>query len=223
MLKYSRIINDWHKIYKEERILSLFLGNPYIVQIEASIQDPTCFGCGFILEYCSKGSLRDLLKQEYFLSEDLMKRYVRQVASGLDALHQHKILHLDIKPENLLIRNDSSMVIADFDLSLENLTDQRHCTTIVGSPYYMAPEVISGKKYLKASDFWSLGVTLYESLTGNYPFDGDDFPQLRQVIIRYQFDPTGTDADEFLFSILTKDSRKRLTPANGFWDHPWIK
>ncbi|HCB01058.1 MAG TPA: hypothetical protein DEP19_01635, partial [Anaerolineae bacterium] len=126
-----------------------------------------------VMEYVSGGNLHDLIKKG-----KLSIKHATHIALGLcDALiHSHKlgIIHRDIKPENILLKDDGTPKLADFGVArLNEATRMTRSGTQVGTPYYMAPEAWEGKHLDAQADIWSLGVVIFEMLTGEVPFGGD--------------------------------------------------
>ena len=123
-----------------------------------------------VLEYVENGSLATLIKNFGSVSEHLVCVYVRQVLVGLEWLHEQGVCHRDIKGANLLITKDGKVKLADFGVA-RKLTDSRaQSTSVVGTPYWMAPEVIQMKSFTTASDIWSLGCTILELVNGEPPY-----------------------------------------------------
>lgn len=126
-----------------------------------------------MVEYVDGGSLRDILDdQEYSpeLSLDRMIKYIGQICRGLMAVHNCNIIHRDIKPDNILIDNQADTAkLSDFGIA-RMLIQNQSVRTNIGTCLYMAPEIIDGGGGSIASDIYSLGVTLYEMLTGENPF-----------------------------------------------------
>ena len=102
---------------------------------------------------------------------------------ALEHLHNHNILYRDLKPENILIDEWGSLKITDFGLSKEDFGPDDDAKTICGSPEYFCPEIILNQSYGRTLDFYSLGVLLYELLTGLPPYYNQDEFQMQQDII----------------------------------------
>jgi serine/threonine protein kinase len=125
-----------------------------------------------LMDYCKNGSLRDILdRREEVLSEAQISVVLRDVLKGLQVLQtRHRIVHRDIKASNLLLTDACFVQICDF--SLTSRFDRATCETmtIVGTPYWLAPEVISGSTYGFPADVWSLGITAVELAEGAPPY-----------------------------------------------------
>jgi eukaryotic-like serine/threonine-protein kinase len=125
-----------------------------------------------VLPYYPRGSLARLL-QEGTVSLDRTVRLAAELGRGLDALHEHGILHRDVKPSNVLLADDGTAALSDFGLArASDSTRITHDGQLVGTPHYLAPELIEGAEATKASDLYALGCLLYECLAGEPPFTG---------------------------------------------------
>jgi serine/threonine-protein kinase 24/25/MST4 len=150
--------------------------------------------------YCDRGSLRDLLDtRQQVLSEDQISVIMRDLLEGLQLIQtEHRIIHRDIKAANILLCSDGGIKIADFGISRRFDFGTTQTITVVGTPYWMAPEVIQGTSYSFPADVWSVGITAVELTEGpptygEYPpakamveisingFPGYRFPQCTQV------------------------------------------
>ena len=127
------------------------------------------------MEYLSGGDLNSRLKNG--LSEANAVKIVKQMASALDFAHQRGIVHRDMKPENVMFREDGASVLTDFGIAKETNQDLNLTETgmIVGTPKYMSPEQIKGVGASPAGDIYSLGIMFYQLLVGRVPFKGADF------------------------------------------------
>ncbi|KAJ1725184.1 Protein kinase of the Mitotic Exit Network [Coemansia erecta] len=119
-----------------------------------------------ILEYCEGGSLQNILRKFNKFPENLVGVYVAQILDGLSYLHSNAILHRDIKPGNILLLKEGIVKLADFGVARV----QNGMNTVVGSPYWIAPEVLQLKGATTASDIWSLGCTIVQLVDGKAPY-----------------------------------------------------
>jgi serine/threonine-protein kinase ULK/ATG1 len=133
----------------------------------------------FVYEYCNGGTREKLLRKTT-LDEKQSLLYFKQLTNGFKLLAEHTIMHRDIKPDNILIHN-GMLKIADFGFCKP--LEHPDCTTntMLGSPVYMAPEVLRGQPYTMKADVWSLGVVLYRMLFGVCPFESDSIAMLIQI------------------------------------------
>lgn len=150
------------------------------------------------MEYCSRGSLKRRIQAGMYA--DRAEEIMRQVADALGAIHNVGILHRDLKPTNVLFRDDDSVALIDFGLAKEThlQAELTGAGEIFGTPYYMSPEQGHGEAVDKRADIYSLGVMFYEMLTGSKPYQGgtamavilkhsrDPVPRLPSHLARYQ-------------------------------------
>lgn len=159
------------------------------------------------LEYVPGGSVAALLSNYGAFEEALVSKFVRQILTGLDYLHEREIIHRDIKGANILVDNKGNIKISDFGISKkveDNLLSgaKVHRPSLQGSVYWMAPEVVKQTAYTSKADIWSLGCLVVEMLTGAHPWA--NLTQM-QAIFRIGSsgrptvpDDISTEADEFL-------------------------
>ena len=127
------------------------------------------------MEYVSDGDLKQRIRQGALLPEAALE-ILKQVASALGYAHQKGFVHRDVKPENVLFREDGTAMLADFGIAkaLGSGTRMTAVGMSIGTPHYMSPEQARGKEVDGRSDLYSLGVVLYEMLTGRVPYDAED-------------------------------------------------
>ncbi|WVF70313.1 hypothetical protein IAT40_005102 [Kwoniella sp. CBS 6097] len=200
------------------------LRHPNIIRLYGWFHDSTRIL--LMLEFAGQGELfRHLAKKGRF-SERRSSRYVRQVASGLQYLHENQIIHRDIKPENLLIGMNGEIKIADFGWSVHSPKENSQ-RTLAGTLSYVAPEMILGQPYGKAIDIWALGVLSYELTYGQEPFGADTSQGPRLVHQRIcqcdvHFPPfLSGGAKGFITQLLQLNPAERL-PLDQVPIHPWI-
>jgi serine/threonine-protein kinase PpkA len=165
----------------QEYTLLSRIEHPHVIRIyDQGFTDDHAY---IAMEYFQRGDLRTELASAA-MNQRRALEVVVQVAQALDAIHGHGIIHRDLKPENIMLRPDGSVALADFGvaksmLQAESLalTQTRH-GDVVGTPYYLSPEQVSGHKVTPATDLYSLGVMTYEMLAGQRPFVADSLDML---------------------------------------------
>ncbi len=208
--------------FLKEAKLAGRLQHPNIVTIYEAGRDQ---GVDFIaMEYIDGESLTRMLSKSGFSLRQRLE-VVRQVALALEHAHERGVLHRDIKPGNILITRDGRVKVADFGIGklLTAGGDLTRTGQMVGSPAYMSPEQIRGEKLDGRSDFFSLGVVLYELLTGSRPFPGDTITTLvYQILHTEPRDPLQLRSDlppaarEVFARLLAKSPGKRPADAKEF-------
>ncbi|AHK80278.1 PBS lyase [Ectothiorhodospira haloalkaliphila] len=136
------------------------------------------------MEYFPSSTLGVVLKQERPMPQDRAVGFAACIASGIGAAHEVGVIHRDLKPGNVLINNREQVKIVDFGIaSVTGSADTRLTRTgiLIGTPKYMAPEQVTGRKITHSADIYALGVMLYEMITGQVPYSGED-----QMAIMYQ-------------------------------------
>ncbi|KAA6381368.1 MAG: putative protein kinase [Streblomastix strix] len=151
------------------------LDSDFTVHLVCTFPDPMEIELCMILEYCVRGDFRNLIDefQQLPQSEKLMRgwEYTAQITRALDHLHSHNVMHRDLKPANILVNQDGTIRLGDFGLSREMNED--YYLTIAGTKVYMAPEVHLLKRMNKSSDMFSLGVIIFQLITGHHPYEAD--------------------------------------------------
>ncbi|MEW6554117.1 MAG: serine/threonine-protein kinase [Actinomycetota bacterium] len=127
-----------------------------------------------VMEYLEGKTLRDILAERTFSAEEVMS-IAPMIGEALQYAHSHDIIHRDIKPDNIFVLENGNIKVADFGIAkMLKVSDRTHTDVIMGTPNYIAPELIKGMSYDHRVDIFSLGVTLYEMLAGKRPFDAEN-------------------------------------------------
>ncbi len=176
---------------------------------------------GFLaMEFVEGPTLKEKIAERPLKLEEALDLAI-QIAQGLDAAHGKRIVHRDIKPGNILLTLQGQVKITDFGLAA--LADKTRLTKggeSVGTPAYMSPEQVQSEEVDKRADLWSLGVVLYERLSGRLPFGGDTDPAVAYAIVHTQPEPLTAlrsglplTIDRLLVKALAKDSGERYQNA----------
>ncbi|XP_075566404.1 striated muscle preferentially expressed protein kinase [Pelecanus crispus] len=182
-----------------------------------------------VMELCAKEELLDRMARKPSVCESEVRSYMRQVLEGICYLHQHSILHLDIKPENLLMADSSSeqVRICDFG-NAQELTPEEPQYCKYGTPEFVGPEIVNQSPVSSVTDIWPVGVIAYLCLTGISPFVGENdkttLMNIRNYNVAFEermFQGLTREAKGFVIKVLVND---RLRPnAEQTLEHPWFK
>jgi len=163
---------DFIRRFEAEAQIIARLEHPHIVPLHDYWRDP--HGAYLVMRYLRGGSLHDVLHQQgSFQIEDAVSLF-SQIAHGLHIAHRNQVVHRDIKPGNILLDEDGNGYLADFGIAKDHATTHNitEPDSLVGSPEYLAPEQARSEPVTPQTDIYSLGVVLYEMLTGEHPFPG---------------------------------------------------
>ncbi|KAK3141254.1 hypothetical protein QOZ80_4BG0331480 [Eleusine coracana subsp. coracana] len=181
-----------------------------------------------ILEYVENGSLANIIKPNKFgpFPESLVAVYIAQVLEGLVYLHEQGVIHRDIKGANILTTKEGLVKLADFGVATKLTEADINTHSVVGTPYWMAPEVIEMSGVCAASDIWSVGCTVIELLTCAPPYyDLQPMPALFRIVQDVQPPiPEGLSPEitDFLRQCFQKDAMQR-PDAKTLLMHPWLQ
>ncbi len=161
---------DQLQLLQREIDLLKLLKNPYIVEYRESFN--TSETLYIVMEFIENGSLATIVKKFGRLRESLVSIYILQVLEGLNFLHEQGVVHRDIKGANILISTGGQVKLADFGVAakMEGGLDTQAKDSVVGTPYWMAPEIIQMSGFTTSADIWSVGCTVHELITGAPPF-----------------------------------------------------
>ncbi|RMB89738.1 hypothetical protein DUI87_33870 [Hirundo rustica rustica] len=179
-----------------------------------------------VMEYMDGGTLYDVIYETH-MSEDEIAVVSRECLQGLDFLHSNHVMHRDVKSLNILLRTDGSVKLADFGFSAQLTPEQSRRNTVIGTPWWMAPEVVEGPSYGPKVDIWSFGIVGIEMVEQEIPYQNESplsaqfliatkgIPELRQptlfsLLLR-----------DFLSCCLQRDERRRWS-AKELLQHPFV-
>ena len=200
--------NDVDQYQKEAKILSI-LDSKYIVKYYDSYIKKNKYY--ILMEYGGSSNLKKYIKQfkekHQLIDEKIIENIIIKICLGLKEIHKHKIIHRDLKPENIFMNEKNEIKIGDFGISKLLNSTMYASTTNIGTIYYMAPEIITQKKYDSRVDIYSLGCIIYELFTLNvYYIDKIDKDKKCKIDTDI-YDPKWQILIDLL---LNKDYNKRL-------------
>ena len=178
-----------------------------------------------VMEWCEGRLLRQIL-DEGRISHDRAIRIALAVLDALEYIHDNGVVHRDLKPENIMVDDDDNIKLIDFgiagDATARRLT-YANFTATLGTPYYISPEQVKGKRGDGRSDIYAMGVILYEMLTGMHPFTGSSpMEVMNDRLLNYPTPPTVADPtispqlQEVIYRALERDPRNRYARAHDF-------
>lgn len=224
-IKIESIISELKLIENELDILRQ-VDHPNIIKYYETYNDDVYLH--IVTELCTGGELFERIAHKGKFTESEAAKIINKILSAISFLHNLGICHRDIKPENFMFSSsdpDAEIKIIDFGLSTKFISE-KSMKDIVGTPFYVAPEVLEGV-YTNACDIWSLGVVLYTMLNGKPPFIGTSSEVLSKVAKGAVFFPeknwhnTSTEAKDIILKMLERNPEKRWT-AKQCLDHRWF-
>ncbi|EGR33731.1 protein kinase domain protein, partial [Ichthyophthirius multifiliis] len=203
--------------YKEARILSQ-LSHQNIITYHESYKTKNGSLC-IVMDYAECGDISQKIKEvknnKQNISENQILDYITQICCGLNYIHQKNIIHRDIKAQNIFLTKNQMIKIADFGISKVLSNSDEKAKTIIGSPYYLAPELIENRPYTTKVDIWGLGILIYELCALKPPFESENMHALVMKIIRGNYNPIpnqySQELKKLLAEILNVDPLKRPT------------
>lgn len=190
-IDYGMLTEDKKQLIVTEINLLRDLNHPNIVKYFDHIINKETKTLYIIMECCEGGDLQKLIQKcketKSHFSEGFIWRVLYQLSKALQGCHSHKskkitVLHRDIKPANVFLDTNGNIKLGDFGLARVLNENEQFAETVVGTPYYMSPEIIKGSKYNRKSDIWSLGCLTYELCALTPPFTARRFEQLSKNI-----------------------------------------
>jgi eukaryotic-like serine/threonine-protein kinase len=212
--------------FHREAEIGAALDHPGVMKV---YQDADRSRMYMVMEWVNGRLLRRILEQEHKLPEDRAVRIALAICDVLDYVHTHGVVHRDLKPENIMVDEGDRVKLIDFGIA--GKTGSRRLTfgklsQVMGTPEYISPEQVKGKRGDGRSDIYSLGVMLYEMLTGKTPFTGPNpFAIMNDRLMNHPMPPTEADPgmrpelQEVLYRALEREPRQRYSTAKEFaWD-----
>uniref|UniRef100_A0A7S3VNS9 non-specific serine/threonine protein kinase n=1 Tax=Dunaliella tertiolecta TaxID=3047 RepID=A0A7S3VNS9_DUNTE len=180
---------DRQEAIDEARMLAQ-LNHPHVCKHYDSFVDSSD-RLNIIMEFASKGNVSQLIKAQKGkgLPEPLVWKFLIQSLLGLQHIHSKKIIHRDMKALNLFLDSNQNIKIGDLGIARALSDGSQFARSLVGTPYYLSPELCEDKPYNEKSDVWATGVVMYECCTGHYPFDAQNEGALIRKILRGQYPP----------------------------------
>ncbi|KAG8186256.1 hypothetical protein JTE90_004232 [Oedothorax gibbosus] len=221
--------DDRKDVEREVEIMRM-LQQPRLLQLYDAFDDGRKEMC-LILELIEGGELFErVISDDFILTEKACSIFVRQICEGVEYMHSKNVLHLDMKPENILCvtRTGNQIKIIDFGLA-RKYDPKKKLQVLFGTPEFVAPEVVNFDKVSYTTDMWSVGVICYVLLSGLSPFMGDNDMETMANVTKaeYDFNDESFDnisdvAKDFIAKLLIKDSTQRMTSHQSL-RHPWLR
>ncbi|CAK1553970.1 unnamed protein product [Leptosia nina] len=215
------------KAVKEYELLKA-LEHPKLVKVHLAFTDKQ--SVILIMDFLWGGELFERLVQEDHIKETDVVVYVRQICEALQYIHRHNILHMDIKPENIICHSPNTRLVKLADFGLARVLYERTVVrAMYGTREYVAPEVLNFEPLTLASDMWSFGVIIFLLLSGVMPFNGPTWGEVVTAMTLAQYDytdPAFKDisplAKDFINKLLQPNPASRMTSSQAL-EHTWLK
>jgi len=207
-----------------ERNILRSINHPFLMKLHYSFQTPDKLY--LVMDFINGGELFYHLQSERRFSQERSRFYAAEIVLGLEHLHKNGIIYRDLKPENLLLDASGHIKMTDFGLSKEGLANADRTNTFCGTPEYLAPEVLDGKDYNKAVDWWSLGTLIYEMLTGLPPFYDEDVQKMYNLKMTAELtipDYVEDKAKDIMRKFLDRNPASRMQDPEAIKAHPYFK
>eukprot|EP00761_Pharyngomonas_kirbyi_P014472 gb/GECH01014502.1/.p1 GENE.gb/GECH01014502.1/~~gb/GECH01014502.1/.p1 ORF type:complete len:520 (+),score=163.89 gb/GECH01014502.1/:1-1560(+) len=196
---------------KEVQVLRM-LKHPNVIGYRESFLSPRHLV--IIMDFADGGDLHSIIHDsegEYMLEEDILDLFI-QIAQGLSHIHENNILHRDLKTQNIFLTKDNVVKLGDFGISKVLTSHTDVAKTMIGTPFYLSPEMCEDKPYDFKSDIWALGCVLYEMATLRHAFTGQNLPALIMKILKGKYPPIPEQYSSELRELI--DSMLQLNPEN---------
>ena len=210
--------------FQREALSASSLSHPNIIEVYDVGEDNGSYY--IVMEYIKGKHLKQLLKQRGKLTLTEVVDIMLQVTDGMSVAHDNYIIHRDIKPQNIMILENGLIKITDFGIAMAlNSTQLTQTNSVMGSVHYLPPEQASGKGATIQSDVYSMGILMYELLTGELPFRGDNAVEIALKQIKEPF-PSVRDKvpsipqsiENIIYKATAKNTKNRYSDARELHD-----
>ena len=204
-----------NEIKNEAKILSSIKSENIVKYID-SFEDKESFN--IVMEYCDGLDLRkyieDHKKSNDYIEKDIILHFISEMCNAIEEIHKNKLIHRDLKPDNIFLTGDLKVKIGDFGIAKQLNNVNAYAKTQAGTILYMAPEIINGQKYNNKVDIWSLGCIIHELCTLNFCFNNNSINGLISQITQSKHQKIdqklyGADFQNLIDSMLNTDYKKR--------------
>jgi len=205
---------------KTERLILEEIDSPFVIKLHSAFQCDTMLY--LVLDYCPGGELFFHLNRAGIFPENVTRFYAAELVMALADLHQNNVVYRDLKPENVLLDRHGHIKLADFGLCKREVSSATSgCNSLCGTPEYLAPEILNRTGHGQSVDWWTLGMLVFEMMTGLPPWYTKDQRQLllnlraaphTQLTFPNHISEAGRD---FVLSLLNRDSASRLGSRLG--------
>uniref|UniRef100_A0AAY4DGV6 non-specific serine/threonine protein kinase n=1 Tax=Denticeps clupeoides TaxID=299321 RepID=A0AAY4DGV6_9TELE len=204
----SRMSSKERQESRKEVAVLANMSHPNIVQYKESFEESGCLY--IVMDYCEGGDLFKKINSQkgvLFQEEQILDWFV-QICLALKHVHDRKILHRDIKSQNIFLTKDGTVQLGDFGIARVLNSTVELARTCIGTPYYLSPEICENKPYNNKSDIWALGCVLYEMCTLRHAFEAGNMKNLVLKIIRGSYPPVSVHYSQDLRSLLAQLFRR---------------
>ncbi|XP_015200423.1 serine/threonine-protein kinase Nek1 isoform X2 [Lepisosteus oculatus] len=224
-INISKMSNKERQESRREVAVLANMKHPNIVQYRESFEETGCLY--IVMDYCEGGDLfkRINAQKGVLFSEDQIMDWFVQICLALKHVHDRKILHRDIKSQNIFLTKDGTIQLGDFGIARVLNSTVELARTCIGTPYYLSPEICENKPYNNKSDIWALGCVLYEMCTLKHAFEAGNMKNLVLKIIRGSYPPVSVHYSydlRNLMSHLFKRNPKDRPSVNSILENPFI-